>query len=387
MADQPSDSEVDQAVSDTLPATMQRVQFSVPGWLRRIGTVSWFFIGTVIALGVLVALIAATRDITAPLALGVLLAIVFVPVVNWLEGHHIGRAAGSALVLVGLVVVIGGSAFITADALADQSDVLSESLEQAVVEIKSWSDDLPISERAVEEVDSATRDAAPVVRDGLASSVARFVDSAAALVAGLVLGTMVLYYMLKDGPKLTRGFVSRRRDPAAHAAAQRVVDRSIQDVQRYFAGKTALALVNGFSIAIGMYLFGVPGALAIGVVNFVGAYIPYIGAFIGGAFAVLMALGEGGIVLALTAFVIVMVAQVVLENLLEPKLLGSSLDLHPLAILLATALGGMVAGMIGLILAAPVLAIGLDLFRELKAVGFFGDEDDAELLGESRVPE
>ena len=61
--------------------------------------------------------------------------------------------------------------------------------------------------------------------------------------------------------------------------------------------------------------------------------------------------------------------------MLEPKLLGSSLSLHPLTILLATAFGGIVAGMIGLILAAPVLAIGLDLSRELRAVGFFDDDD------------
>ncbi len=157
------------------------------------------------------------------------------------------------------------------------------------------------------------------------------------------------------------------------AAAQKIVDKSIKDVQSYFAGQTALALVNGLSMAIGMYFLGVPGALAIGVVNFVGAYIPYIGAFFGGGFAVLMARGDGRFGMAVTAFVIVIFAQVVLENLLLPKLLGSSLNMSPLVILLVTAFGGMVAGMIGLILAAPVAAIGSDLFRELRTVGFFGE--------------
>jgi len=118
--------------------------------------------------------------------------------------------------------------------------------------------------------------------------------------------------------------------------------------------------------------------LAIGVVNVIGAYIPYIGAFVGGAFAVLMALGDGGIGVALAAFALVMFAQLIIENLLEPKLLGSSLSLSPLAILLATTFGGMVAGMIGLILAAPVLAVGLDVYHELKAIGFF-DDDEAQV--------
>ena len=201
------------------------------------------------------------------------------------------------------------------------------------------------------------------------------VDTAAGFITGLILGAMVLYYLLKDGPMLTRRWVNSKADRADRDATERIVNKALQDVQGYFGGKTALALVNGVSIAIAMYFLGVPGALAIGVVNVIGAYIPYIGAFFGGAFAVLMALGEGGIGLALAAFALVMLAQLVLENLLEPKLLGSSLNLHPLTILLATTLGGMVAGMIGLILAAPVVAIVVDLKKELTAVGFFDDDD------------
>jgi len=319
-------------------ARVERVQFGVPAWVRRGGTTSWMFIGMLIAFAVLIGLIAATRDITGPLAIGVFLAIVFVPIVNWLEERGVGRALGAGIVLVGLVVVIGGAGLITAEALGSQSDVLTEHLEGAVDEVKDLVADLPISE------------------------------------SGLILGAMVLYYLLKDGPMLTRKWVDAKADRADRDATERVVNSALRDVQGYFGGKTALALVNGVSIAIGMYFLGVPGALAIGVVNVIGAYIPYIGAFFGGAFAVLMALGEGGLGLALAAFALVMVAQLVLENLLEPKLLGSSLNLHPLTILLATTLGGMVAGMVGLILAAPVVAIGVDLKRELTAVGFFDDD-------------
>jgi predicted PurR-regulated permease PerM len=360
---------------DVADGSVERIDFRVPGWVRRGGTTSWMFIGMLIALAVLIGLIAATRDITGPLAIGVFLAIVFVPIVNWLEGHGVKRALGAAIVLVGLVVVIGGAGLVTAEALGSQSDVLTEHLEGAVDEVKDLVEDLPISEAAVGEVDATAHDAAPVARDGIATAVATAIDSAAGFITGLILGAMVLYYLLKDGPMLTRRWVDARADRADRDATERVVNSALRDVQGYFGGKTALALVNGVSIAIGMYFLGVPGALAIGVVNVIGAYIPYIGAFVGGAFAVLMALGEGGIGLALAAFALVMVAQLVLENLLEPKLLGSSLNLHPLTILLATTLGGMIAGMIGLILAAPVVAIGVDLKRELTAVGFFDDDD------------
>lgn len=360
------------SVSDP-PETGHAGEWSVPRWGRRVGTNSWLFVGSVLALGIVVVAIAATRGITVPLAIGAFLAVVFVPVVNWLERHDVGRALGAVLVLVGITVAVGGAGYVTAVALGDQADVLADNLDNAVDEIRTWVADLPISTEAVDEVDSTARDAAPVVRDGLATGVATLLDSAAAFITGLILGAMVLYYLLKDGPQLTERWIARKTDPTIRAATERVVNRSLEDVQGYFGGKTALALVNGASIAIGMLLLGVPGALAIGVVNVIGAYIPYIGAFVGGAFAVLMALGEGGIGLALAAFAVVMVAQLVLENLLEPRLLGSSLDLHPLTILLVTTLGGMVAGVVGLILAAPVLAIGLDLFRELKQIGFFDE--------------
>jgi predicted PurR-regulated permease PerM len=354
--------------------SVQRVRFDVPSWVRRVGTNSWMFIGIVLALAVITVMVAATRDLTIPLAIGICLAIVVAPFVDWLEDRGIKRGAGAGIVLVGLVAVIVGCGWITAEALYSQGDALTENLQGAVAEVKTWVGDLPISAAAVDEVDSTAHDAAPVARDGVATAVATLFDSAAGMIAGLVLGAMVLYYILKDGARLTRKWVDRKTDPARRDAAERVIDKSVNDIQSYFGGQTALALVNGVSIAVALYFLGVPGALAVGVVNFVGAYIPYIGAFFGGAFAVLMALGDGGVGMALAALAVVLVAQVVLENLLQPRLLGSSLNLHPLTILLATTLGGMIAGMVGLILAAPVLAIGLDLSRELKAVGFFSDQ-------------
>ena len=109
------------------------------------------------------------------------------------------------------------------------------------------------------------------------------------------------------------------------------------------------------------------------MVNFIGTYIPFLGAFIGGAFAVLMALSEGGIGLALVALAVVLFTNAVLENVLEPRFLGSSLKLHPIVVLLSTVAGVVAAGMVGLVLAAPLTSIGINLFNELKASGFFRD--------------
>ena len=137
-----------------------------------------------------------------------------------------------------------------------------------------------------------------------------------------------------------------------------------------------LALVQGVFIAVVMAIMGVPLAGSIGVVNFAGAYVPYLGAFVGGAFAVLMALSEGGLPLALGAIAVLLFTNLVLENVLQPKLVGSSLNLHPVVVLISTVVGGVAAGIVGLILAAPLTSIGINLFRELQASGFFGNSDD-----------
>jgi len=200
------------------------------------------------------------------------------------------------------------------------------------------------------------------------------INSITGIVTGTVLAMIVLYYMLKDGP--TRA--AERSDPTTDKQTTwyRIADDAVKDLRGYFRGQTGIALMNGVVVGVAAAVFGVPAAAAIGVVNFFGAYIPYLGAFFGGAFAVLMALGDGGLTLAIVMLVVAVGVNLILENLLQPVLLGDSLNVAPLPILLATTLGGMVAGMIGLVLAAPLLAIAMDTRRELKKSGFF-DEPDA----------
>jgi predicted PurR-regulated permease PerM len=180
---------------------------------------------------------------------------------------------------------------------------------------------------------------------------------------------------LKDGPALVGRAFAREEGDDNRAMLERISAHTVDNVRNYFRGRTAMALVNGVVIGLAAALLGVPAAGAIGVVNFIGSYIPYLGAFVGGGFAVLMALGEGGISLSLVVLGITLAVNLLLENLLEPALIGDSLNLHPLLILLATSFGGLVAGMIGLILAAPALAVAIDIKRELKSAGFFDNAD------------
>ena len=125
-------------------------------------------------------------------------------------------------------------------------------------------------------------------------------------------------------------------------------------------------------IGVASLLLGLPLVFTIVVVNFVGGYIPYIGAFLGGGLAVIIALGEGGLGVAALMLAVVLVANLALENFVEPKVMGRTLDIHPLVVLVVTALGGFLAGIVGLILAVPFTVIAGNAIGRLRRRGFFG---------------
>jgi predicted PurR-regulated permease PerM len=129
---------------------------------------------------------------------------------------------------------------------------------------------------------------------------------------------------------------------------------------------TIVAVFNGVVVGLGALALGVPLAGTIGVVTAVTAYIPYIGAFVSGAFAVLIALGAEGTTTALIMLVIVILANGLLQNIFQPFAMGSALDLHPLAVLIITIASGCIFGMIGLVLAAPLTSAAVHIMRDLR---------------------
>jgi predicted PurR-regulated permease PerM len=132
------------------------------------------------------------------------------------------------------------------------------------------------------------------------------------------------------------------------------------------------------SVVIGLaaLLLGLPLVFTIMVVNFIGGYIPYIGAFLGGGLAVIIALGNGGLGTAAAMLLVVLAANLLLENFVEPKVMGRTLDIHPLVVLVVTALGGLLGGIVGLILAVPAWVIASDGISRLRSRGVLDDVAD-----------
>ena len=127
-----------------------------------------------------------------------------------------------------------------------------------------------------------------------------------------------------------------------------------------------MSAIVSLVVGVAALLMGLPLVFTIVVVNFIGGYIPYIGAFLGGGLAVIIALGEGGLPEAAIMLVVVLAANLALENFVEPKVMGRTLDIHPLVVLVVTALGGLLGGIVGLILAVPAWVIASDAISRLR---------------------
>ena len=128
---------------------------------------------------------------------------------------------------------------------------------------------------------------------------------------------------------------------------------------------TAVAAFNAVVIGIGALVLGVPHVGSIMLVNFVAAYVPYLGAWTAGAFTVLLTLGEQGTTAAIAMVVVVLLANGALQQMIQPIAFGATLGIHPLAVLIVTIAGGALFGTIGLVLAAPLTSAALHVSADL----------------------
>ena len=131
-------------------------------------------------------------------------------------------------------------------------------------------------------------------------------------------------------------------------------------------GLTIIGAANAAVVGVGAWILGVPLVGTIALVTFVTSYVPYLGAFVAGAFAVLIAYGSGGFGIALAMLAIVLLANNTIQNLLEPVAFGSRLRLHPLAVLITVTAGTLLFGVLGAILAAPLTSASVNAYHELR---------------------
>jgi putative heme transporter len=320
-------------------------------------------VGVLALLGGLIWLLAATYTIVGPMVCALIVSVVAMPLVRLLD-RHMPRALAAALVLLAIAAVVVLIVIIVIAGITGQSAELSAQAAAGVDRLQSWLKSAGVDGSSASGAANATKKAAPDAISTLVHGVVSGIRGLASVLFGLSFAALGTFFLLKDGPQMRR-FVDRHIG-LSEPLARMITGSVITSLRGYFRGVTFVAAFNGIVVGLAALVLGVPLAGTIAVVTFVTAYIPYIGAVVAGAFAVLLALGGQGTGVAVAMLVVVVLANGLLQNLFQPFAMGSALDLNPLVVLVVTIGAGCLFGMLGLVLAAPLVSAAVKIARQLE---------------------
>jgi putative heme transporter len=339
--------------------------FAPARWLRDVGRTAWLLVGVFALMAGLIWLLGTTYTIVGPVVAATIVATVAMPLVAWLGRHRVPRALGAVIVLLGLLAIGVVILLLVLGGITAQHDEIARHASAAADKAESWIKSVGVDDSGASAAKDDVKSSVPAIISTLVTGIVQGIKGVTSLAFALSFTLLSLFFLLKDGPSM-RAWVDRHLG-VPRPVAQTVTGGVIRSLRGYFRGVTIVAAFNGVVVALGALALGVPLAGTIGVVTFVTAYIPYIGAFVSGAFAVVLALGSEGTTTALIMLVIVIAANGFLQNIMQPFAMGSALDLNPLVVLVITIGAGCVFGMLGLVLAAPITSAAVHITRDLGA--------------------
>jgi putative heme transporter len=335
-----------------------------PGWLRFLGINGWLFVGVIGAIVIVAWFFAATATILVPLILAVMMGVVFAPLVGWLENHRVPRWLGAAIGLLVVLGVIGGAIWLVISSVVSQWPQLSRFVTQGIEELQTWLGKQSVPADTVDKVTSAVTSGFSSMAKGALVAVSSGVSNTISLVLGAFLAFYMLYLVLADYAHLKDWVASHLGLPEKTGAA--IVSDSVHALRGYFRGATIIGFINAVPIALAMWILHVPLVGTVAILTVVLGYIPFFGALISGALAVIIALGSQGLDAALWMLVVVLVSQNLLQMPVSSWALGDALELHPIVVLVSTMIGGIFGGLFGSMLGTPLTAIAVRMVGRIR---------------------
>lgn len=348
-------SDIDQPRSTPAPPQLPDTDLTRRPVIRT-GLYAWAIVGVLAAAWALLLVMGRISLVVVALGLALFPAAVLYPPTKWLKERNWPDAAAAAVVLIGFIALMAGIIAFVVPQVTGQIDSLTESLTEGIDQLRQTLQDgflfLPPIEIA-DLVDQAQQfiSQSEALRGGALSAA----TTAGRFLAGLVLALFALFFYLKDGPTIAR-WVQRLFPARVREDAGNVLLVTWQTIGNYFRGQLLVALVDAFFIGLGLVILGVPLAVPLGILVFFGALFPVVGALLSGSVAVLVALATQGFVTALITLGIIVGVQQLEGNVLQPLILGKATALHPLAVIGALTIGGILLGVLGAFIAVPIAA-------------------------------
>jgi predicted PurR-regulated permease PerM len=330
----------------------------LPRGVRTAGAWAWRFILFVVAAYLLLRLIGILRVVIIPIAVALLLAALFQPACAALVKRGTNRSVSAGLVLVAaLILVFGGLGLIIRTFIA-QFGTLSTQVSEGIGEIQSWLERSPLhlTDAQLSNYVDRARESLTSNQDALTSGALTTATTVGEVLTGFFLVLFTLFFFLRDGGHIW-SFLCRLLPREARLPTARSGHYAWHTLVSYVHATVLVAFVDAVGIGIGLALLRVPLALPLAALVFLGAFIPVIGATLTGAVAVLVALVANGPATAIGVLAIVIAVQQLEGHVLQPLIMGRAVALHPLAVILAIAAGVVVAGIVGGLIAVPLLAV------------------------------
>ena len=330
---------------------------SVPTGIHLAAAWSWRFIAIVAALAVAVLLIIQLSFLVIPLLIAVLLAVLAAPVAQWLRRHRVPGWLATLLTIVGLLSAVTGLVWLVVEqirqdwtSLQERSVVAYEDFIAYLLESPLHVTEAQLNVWLEQLAEQLNLNSAWILSGALSIS-----SSVGSVLVGAGLAIFALVFFVHDGERILRWLIGllpqEARAPVAGAS-----HRGFETLTRFVSVQIFVAVVDAIGIGLGAFFLGLPLVIPIAVAVFLGGFVPIIGAFAAGGLAAFIALVYEGPIAALIMIAIVLAVQQLEGQILQPLVMGAAVRVHPLAVVLAVAAGGFLAGIPGVLFAVPIVA-------------------------------
>jgi predicted PurR-regulated permease PerM len=340
---------------------------AVPRGVQVTAAWAWRIVVMAAAAYVILYIISRTQLVVVPVAVAVLISALLQPAAAVLARRGTRPALATALVLVGGLTGIGLLIWLVVVQFQNGYDELSGQVSGGLDEVRDWlvNGPLGLSQTQLDNAISSAQRSLSENRSSITSGAIGAATTVGHVLAGALLVFFATIFFVKDGRRIwlwvVRLFPRGSRNRVDGAGL-----RAWQTLQSYVRATLAVALVDAVGIGIGAAVLGVPLALPLAVIVFLGAFVPIVGATLSGLVAVLVALVAKGPFTALLLLGVVLLVQQLEGHVLQPLLLGRAVKVHPLAVVLAIATGTLLAGIVGALVAVPIVAVANTIAASLS---------------------
>lgn len=346
-----------------------RYNEAVPDGLHVAAAWGWRVIVVAMLIALVAYVLAFLSAVTIPLLVAVLLTALLLPVTKRLHDGGVNRGLATAITVLGGLGIIAGVLYLIVSSIVSQASTLGTNVTTGFNQLAGWLQNGPLHVNATyfnpDEWVTRITDWVRTSQDTITTYAGEITSSVGHFLAGFALALFALSYFLHNGPEIfsfLMRFIPRKSRRRVEGAAQ----NGWHSLSSYVRATILVALADGVGVLIAALIIGVPAAPALATLVFIGAFVPIVGGFVSGFVAVVVALVALGWVKALIMLAAIIAVVEIEGHLLQPFLMGRAVKLHPLAVLLAIAVGIILGGIVGALFAVPMLAFAKTFIQHLS---------------------